>query len=187
MGRCVIATGSSATIAPHRTARQWIGVVIFTAGGVATVAWAVVAILTLVDLAGGATAPTYVPSLEAGAIPLAITVAGVLFYGGVPRVTLRAGCLGAAWGVALLLFIAGIYGTLDTARGMRLSGPSDQAQASAMVRTVVVEPILTLAAMAGIGLWRRQWLPTLVAAATLMSILGLLDLLFFTSAFSAIP
>jgi hypothetical protein len=70
---------------------------------------------------------------------------------------------------------------------MRLSGPSDQAQASAMVRTVVVEPILTLAAMAGIGLWRRQWLPTLVAAATLMSILGLLDLLFFTSAFSAIP
>jgi len=44
--------------------------VLFTAGGVATVAWAVVAILTLVDLADGATAPTYVPSLVAGAIPL---------------------------------------------------------------------------------------------------------------------
>jgi hypothetical protein len=161
--------------------------VLFTAGGVATVAWAVVAILTLVDLAGGATAPTYVPSLVAGAIPLAITVAGVLFYGRVPRVTLQAGCLGAAWGVALALFIAGIYGTLDAANGARLGGPSYQAEASAKVRAVVVEPILTLAVMAGIGLWRRQWLPTLVAGATLMFIFGLLDLLLFTRAFSAIP
>jgi hypothetical protein len=152
--------------------------VLFTAGGVATVAWAVVAILTLVDLADGATAPTYVPSLVAGAIPLAITVAGVLFYGGVPSVTLRAGCLGAAWGVALLFFIGGIYGTIDAA---------NKAEVSAMVRAVVVEPILTLAVMAGIGLWRRQWLPTLVAGATLMFIFGLLDLLFFTRAFSAIP
>ena len=150
-------------------------------------AWAVFAILTLVDLAGGATAPTYVPSLVAGAIPLAITVAGVLFYGGVPRVTLRAGCLGAAWGVALLLFIGGIYGTLEAANGLRLGGPSDQAEASTMVRAVVVESILTLGVMAGIGLWRRQWLGTLVAGATVMSILGLVDLLFFTRAFSAIP
>jgi hypothetical protein len=119
-----------------------------------------------------------VPSLVAGAIPLAITVTGVLFYGGVPSVTLRAGCLGAAWGVALLLFTGGIYGTIDAA---------NKAEVSAMVRAVVVEPILTLAVMAGIGLWRRQWLPTLVAGATLMFIFGLLDLLFFTRAFSAIP
>jgi len=105
----------------------------------------------------------------------------------VPRVTLRAGCLGAAWGVALLLFIGGIYGTIDAAYSVRLGGPSYQAEASAMVRAVVVEPILTLAVLAGIGLWRRQWLPTLVAGATLTFIFGLLDLLFFTKAFSAIP
>ncbi|HKV29941.1 MAG TPA: hypothetical protein VJT14_02880 [Candidatus Dormibacteraeota bacterium] len=153
----------------------------------ATVAWAVVAVFTLVDLADGATAPTYVPSLVAGAIPVAIALVGVSFYGGLPRVTLRAGCLGAAWGVALLFFIGGIYGTLDSANTARLSGPSYQAEASKMVRAVVVEAILTLAVTAGIGLWRRQWFPTLVAGATLMCIFGLFDLLFFTRAFSAVP
>ena len=65
-------------------ARQRIGAVVFCAGAVATLAWAVGALLTLLDLALGATAPTYMPWLAAGAIPVTIAVAGVWLHGGMP-------------------------------------------------------------------------------------------------------
>lgn len=159
-------------------ARQRIGAVVFCVGAVATVAWGVGALLTLLDLALGATAPTYVPWLVAGAIPLAITAAGVSLLGRIPRLTQRTGCLGAAWGVGLLLFIGGIDGMLQGAHNVSLGGASYQAEASTLVRAVVAELLLTVAVVAGIALWRRRWFPTLVAAATMLCIIGLLDTIF---------
>jgi hypothetical protein len=145
-------------------------------------AWGVGALLTLLDLVIGATAPTYLPWLVAGAIPLAIAVAGVLLYGGVPRVTLRTGCLGAAWGVGLLLFIGGIAGVLHGADNVRLGGPSYQAEANVLVRALIVELVLSVTITAGIALWRRRWFPTLVAGAIIMCMIGILDTIFIAMA-----
>jgi hypothetical protein len=163
-------------------ARQRTGAVVFCVGAVATVAWGVGALLTLLDLALGATAPTYVPWLVAGAIPVTIAAAGVLLYGGMPRVTRRAGWLGAAWGVGLLFFIGGVDAMLHGANNVRLGGPSGQTEANVLVRAVVVELVLTVAIPAGIALWRRRWFPTLVAGATMVCFIGLLDTIFIVMA-----
>ena len=74
--------------------RQRIGLVIFAVGAVGTIGWGVGALVTLVDLAIGARADTYVPWLVVGGVPLSVAVAGVLLYGRVPELTPRTGCLG---------------------------------------------------------------------------------------------
>jgi hypothetical protein len=161
----------------HHTERQRIGAVVFTVGAVATVAWGVGALVTLLDLAIGARASTYGPWLLAGGIPVAIAFAGVLLYGGIPALTLRTGCLGAAWGVGLILFLGGIDGLLQGAQNVRLGGPAYQAEANDLVRAVIVELVLTVAITAGVTLWRRRWFPTLAAVATIMCIVGMLDII----------
>lgn len=158
--------------------RHRIGVVVFTVGAVATVAWGVGALVTLVDLAIGARADTYGQWLVAGGVPLLVAVAGLLLYGGVPPLTLRTGCLGAAWGVGLILFSGGIAGLLGGAQSVRLGGPAFQAEANDLVRAVIVELVLAIAIMAGVALWRRRWFPTLAAGATIMFIIGMLDIIF---------
>jgi hypothetical protein len=158
--------------------RQRIGVVIFTLGAVATVGWGVGALATLVDLAIGARADTYVPWLVAGGLPLSVAVAGVLLYGGVPELTLRTGCLGVAWGVGLILFLGGIDGLLGGARNVRLGGPAYQAEANDLVRAVIVELVLAAAITAGVAVWRRRWFPTLAAGATITFIIGMVDVIF---------
>jgi hypothetical protein len=160
------------------TKRQRIGVVVFTIGAVATVAWGVGALVTLVDLAIGARADTYGPWLVAGGIPLLVAFAGILLYGGVPELTLRTGCLGAAWGVGLILFLGGMDGLLGGSGNVRLGGPAYQAQANDLVRAVIVELVLAVAITAGVALWRRRWFPTLAAGATIMCIIGMLDIVF---------
>jgi hypothetical protein len=169
----------------RRTVRQRIGITLFIAGAVGTVYWGVGAVLIVNDLAIGATAPDYVPWLVAGILPVTIAAAGALLYGRIPRVTPQTGCLGSAWGVGLFLFIGGVWGTLDGIKNLRLSGPSYQAEASAVALALVIELVLGTAVTAAVGLWRREWFPTLVATATLMCVIGLLDLLLFTGAFSA--
>jgi hypothetical protein len=161
-----------------RTERQRIGVVVFTVGAVATVAWSVGALITLLDLAIGARADTYGPWLVAGGIPALVAFAGVLLYGGVPELTLRRVCLGAAWGVGLILFLGGMDGLLQGARNVRLGGPTYQAEANALVGAVIVELVLTVAITAGVALWRRRWFPALAAGATIMCTIGLLDIIF---------
>lgn len=158
--------------------RQLVGIVVFTAGAVASVAWGAGAFLTLVDLAIGARAPTYVPWLLAGGAPIGITLAGVLLYGGRPPLTPRTGCLGAAWGVGLFLFVGGIDGMLDGAHNVRLGGPLYQAEANGLVLAVVFELVLGVAITGGIALWRRRWFPTLVTGATIVCVVGLLDFIF---------
>lgn len=160
------------------TARQRIGVAVFTVGAVSTVAWGVGALVTLVDLAIGARADTYGPWLVAGGIPLLVAVVGVLLYGGVPELTLRTGCLGVAWGVGLILFLGGIDGLLGGARNVGLGGPAFQAEANDLVRAVIIELVLAVAITAGVALWRRRWFPTLAAGATIMFIIGMLDIIF---------
>lgn len=162
--------------------RRRIGTVVFTVGAIATAGWSVGALLTLVDLAIGATAPTYGPWLAAGSIPIATALVGVLLYGGLPQVTLRTGCLGAAWGVGLLLFMAGLYDMLQAAANIRFGGPSNQAAADGLIRAVIVELLLTMAVIGGIALWRRRWFPTLAAGATILCVIGLLDNIFLTMA-----
>jgi hypothetical protein len=159
----------------HHSGRQRIGLVVFAIGAVATAAWGVGAALTLLDLAIGVRAPTYLPWLLAGSIAVAIAVVGLLFYGGLPRVTLRTGCLGAAWGIGLLLFVGGLYDMLQAAANVRLGGPANQVAADGLIRAVVAELLLTVAVSVGIALWRRRWFPTLVAGATVLCVVGLLD------------
>ena len=161
----------------HAT-RQRIGVVIFTVGAVATVGWGVGALATLVDLAIGARADTYGPWLVAGVVPLSVAGAGVLLYGRVPELTLRTGCVGVAWGVGLTLFLGGIDGLLGGAQNVRLGGPAYQAEANDLVRAVIVELVLAVAITAGVALWRRRWFPTLVAGATIVFIIGMVDVIF---------
>jgi len=160
------------------SARQRVGIVAFATGAVASVAWGAGAFLTLLDIAIGARSPTYVPWLVAGAIPIGIAAAGVLLYGGTPRLTLRTGCLGAAMAVGLFLFIGGVDGILEGARNVRLGGPSYQSEANGLFRIGVVELLLAVAITAAIALWRRRWFPTLVVAATILCIVGLMDFIF---------
>jgi hypothetical protein len=162
----------------QHTERQRIGEVVLTVGAVATVAWGLGALVILLDLAIGARASTYGPWLLAGGIPLAIAFAGVLLYGGMPALTPRTGCLGAAWGIGLILFLGGIDGLLQGAQNVRLGGPAYRAEANDLVRAVIVELVLTVAITAGVTLWRRRWFPTLAAAATIMCIIGMLDIIF---------
>jgi hypothetical protein len=162
----------------QHTERKRIGVVVFAVGAVATVAWGVGALVTLLDLAIGARGNTYGAWLVAGAIPLLVAFAGVLLYGGVPAVTLRTGCLGAAWGVGLILFLGGMDGLLQGARNVRLGGPAFQAEATGLGHAVIIELVLAVAITAGVALWRRRWFPTLGAGATIMCIIGMLDLIF---------
>src|SRR5438270_10133137 len=147
-------------------------------GAVAPVAWGVGALATLIDLAIGARAPTYVPWLLAGTIPLSLAGAGVLLHGGMPTLTRRTGCLGAAWGVGLILFFGGADGLLQGAHNVRLGGPAYQAAADGLVGAVIVELVLILAITAGVALWRRRWFPPLAVGATLFCIFGLLDTIF---------
>lgn len=161
----------------HHTRRKRIGALVFTVGAVATVAWGVGALVTVLDLAIGARSSTYGPWLLAGGIPLAIAFAGVLLYGGIPASTPRTGCLGAAWGVGTILFLGGIDGLLQGAQNVRLGGPAYQAEADDLVRAVIVELVLTVVITAGVMLWRRRWFPALTAAATIMCIVGMLNII----------
>jgi MFS superfamily sulfate permease-like transporter len=95
-----------------------------------------------------------------------------------PHLTPRTGCLGAAWGVGLLLFVGGIDGLLQGSQNVRLSGPAYQAEANDLVRSVIVELVLTLLLTAGVALWRRRWFPTLATGASIMCIIGILDIIF---------
>jgi hypothetical protein len=162
--------------------RRAIGAVVFALGTVATVAWGVGAIATLFDLAIGARADTYQPWLLAGAIPLGVVIAGVWLYGGMPPLTLRTGCLGAALGVGLILFFSGIEGLLQGARNVRLGGPAYQAEADNLVGAVIAELVLAVALTTGVGLWRKRWFPALAVGATVMSIVGMLDIIFIAMA-----
>jgi hypothetical protein len=163
-------------------ARQRIGAIAFTIGAVATFGWSVGALVTLTDLAIGAMASTYAPWLLAGVVPLGIAVLGVALYGGIPQLTLRSGCLGAAWGFGLLVFVAGVQGLLQGAHNVGLGGPTYQSEARVLVGAVIVEVLLTIAITAGVAVWRRRWFSALAAAATLMCILGVLDVVFIAMA-----
>jgi hypothetical protein len=43
---------------------------------------------------------------------------------------------------------------------------------------VIVELVLTLLLTAGVALWRRRWFPTLATGASIMCIIGILDIIF---------
>jgi hypothetical protein len=81
-------------------------------------------------------------------------------------------------GVGLFLFIVGVDGILEGARNVRLGGPPYQSEANGLVRIGVVELLLVVAITAAVALWRRRWFPTLVAAATILCIVGLMDFIF---------
>jgi hypothetical protein len=156
--------------------------VVFTAGAVTTVAWAVGALVILLDLAIGATAPTYGPWLVAGALPLSLSGVGCWLIGGMPAFTLRTGCLGAVWGIGLTLFVGGTYDLLQGAQNVRLGGPAYQAAADDLVRTVIFELIFAVAVIAGVAIWRRRWFPTLAVGATVLCLVGTLDNIFMAMA-----
>lgn len=77
----------------------------------------------------------------------------------------------------MILFLGGIDGLLQGAQNVRLGGPAYQAEADELVSAVIVELVLTVAITAGVTLWRRRWFTTLTAAATIMCIVGMLDII----------